>query len=284
MMERRFQSYGRASVSEFLGDRIVYRSLKPYDQRLPDMDRMGKQLGIPANKIPRKNELEFARVIAYLLQECHDQDGHKGKIERLVFVGDTRLLDGTAYANLLRVSGWHGMAFIAAEDTRPAGLNLVEGEGGFPIYLSNRWAALKEFDDRCRKQGFPIEEGAAVVIDLDKTTIGARGRNGQVIDRARMQAVEETVAGLISDDFDSQKFAAAYEPLNQPEFHPFTADNQDYLAYICLILGSGLISYEALVGGVRSGEMGSFGKFITEVDQRKGEMTQELQVNPSRNL
>jgi hypothetical protein len=268
--------YGRNSVSEFLADRIVYRNLNPYDQGLPRMEHIRQQIHLPAGSTPRKNEPEYARVIVYLLQQCLRQDMPGGKIERLVFVGDTRLLDGTAYANLCQAGGWPGLAFIGSEDKQPAAFKLAEAEGGHPLYLSNRWAALSDFDRFCAAQNLPVELGTAVVIDLDKTTIGARGRNGQVIDQARLEAVETTVADLLGAAFDPVAFRAVYDPLNQPEFHHFTADNQDYLAYICLILGSGLYSYTGLVGEVQGGRLASFGQFITAVESRKDDLPLQL--------
>jgi len=270
------KNYGRTSVSEFLGDRIVYRNLDPYDRSLPRLAQTRQQVGLTAGSMPRKNEPEYARVIVYLLGRCLQQDLPGGKIERLVFVGDTRLLDGTAYANLCQAGGWPGLAFIGSEDKQPAGFKLAEAEGGHPLYLSNRWTALRDFDRFCAAQAMPVGVGTAVVIDLDKTTVGARGRNGQVIDQARMEAVETTVADLLGAAFDPASFRAVYDPLNQPEFHPFTADNQDYLAYICLILGSGLYSYAGLVGEVQSGRLASFGQFISDVEGRKGELPSQL--------
>jgi hypothetical protein len=268
--------YGRTSISQFLADRIVYRNLDPYDQSLPRIGQVRQELGLPAESTPRKNEPEYARVIVYLLQQCLRQDMPGEKIERLVFVGDTRLLDGTAYANLCQAGGWPGLAFIGSEDKQPAAFGLAEAEGGYPLYLSNRWSALRDFDLFCSAQSLPVGVGTAVVFDLDKTTIGARGRNGQVIDQARLEAVETTVADLLGVTFDPAAFRAIYDPLNQPEFHPFTADNQDYLAYICLILGSGLYSYAGLVGELQSGRLASFGQFISAVESRKGELRPQL--------
>jgi len=282
------KSYGRASVSEFLADRIVYRNLEPYDQRLPRLSQTRQAIGLPAGYIPRKNQAEYARVIVHLLQSCLRQDAPQAQIERLVFVGDTRLLDGTAYANLCQVSGWKGLAFIGAQDAQPASLKLAQADSGdiehrrdtelrgSPLYLANRWTALRDFDQLCAAQGQPIEFGSAVVIDLDKTVLGARGRNGQVIDQARVEAVEITVAELLGAAFDPAAFRAVYDPLNQPEFHPFTADNQDYLAYVCLILGCGLYRYQALVAEVQSGRMTSFGQFIDTVESRKSELPPQL--------
>jgi hypothetical protein len=117
-----------------------------------------------------------------------------------------------------------------------------------------------------------------VIVDLDKTALGARGRNDQVIDRARVEAVRRTVGNLLGSGFDPDGFQAAYDLLNQLEFHPFTSDNQDYLAYICLILGSGLYALEPLVDEVRGGHLVSFEQFIAGVDQQSGELPAELRA------
>ncbi|MFQ5577715.1 MAG: hypothetical protein ACE5G8_12100, partial [Anaerolineae bacterium] len=104
--------------------------------------------------------------------------------------------------------------------------------------------------------------------DLDKTALGARGRNAHTIDRARLLAVRRTVAGLLGSAFDRAAFEAAYEQLNRVEFHPFTRDNQDYLAYICLILGSGLFEAEQVIAGVRAGQLTTVEAFMARVDRR----------------
>jgi hypothetical protein len=270
------RSYGRTSIDYFLQDRIVYRNLQPFDPSLPDLAHFRSQLGLAEKVIPRKNEFDYARAILFLLQACQRQDDPFGKIERLVFVGDTRLLDGTAFVNLCQVSGWPGLAFIGSEDTLPAENQVVELEKKATLFLSNRWSALYEFDHYCSKSGQPIEAETAVVIDMDKTMLGARGRNAGVIDRVRMQSVEQTVGDLLGESFNRTAFQSVYEPLNQPEFHTFTGDNQDYLAYICLILGSGLVIYDDLVRRVRSGDMISFRQFIDEVEIQKKDLPEML--------
>ena len=55
-------------------------------------------------------------------------------------------------------------------------------------------------------------------------------------------------------------------------YHPFTADNQDYLAYICLMLGAGLFELDALVRQVQAGSMTGFADFIAEVQRRRPEL------------
>jgi hypothetical protein len=260
-------SYGCTSIYAFLEDFVVYRNLVPMDQRLPSLAEMRGSVGLPAGVVPRKSQPAYARVMVYLLQQARGLEAAGISIERLVYVGDTRMNDGTAFANICRAGGWPGLAFIGSERGDSARVEVAEQDEG-TLYLANRWAAVADFDNFCREQGFPLDERTAVIIDLDKTALGARGRNDHVIDRARVEAVRRTVGDLLGADFDPESFQTAYDVLNQPEFHPFTADNQDYLAYVCLILGSGLYALEPLVAEVRAGRMGAFEQFIGEVDGR----------------
>jgi hypothetical protein len=269
------KNYGRTSVSEFLDDQIVYRNLAPVDSRLPSLAQIRSLVGLPQGLIPRKSELEYARVIAHLLREARALDRPGAPIERLIYVGDTRLNDGNAFANICRAGGWPGLAFIGSERDDPPQVDVAQGEGT-ALYLSNRWSALGEFDRFCRKRRHPPDERAAIVVDLDKTALGARGRNDRVIDRARVEAVRRTVGDLLGAGFDAQGFQIAYDCLNQPRFHPFTSDNQDYLAYACLILGSGLYALDTLVDEIDSGRMASFSQFIDAVDAQSSKLPADL--------
>jgi hypothetical protein len=268
--------FGRAAVSEYLGDRIVYRNLSPVDERLPSLSVIQHELFLPPGSIPRKSEADYARVVVHLLLLARALDAPGTPLKRLIFIGDTRLNDGTAFANICRAGEWPGLAFIGSENTQPASVGTQSLEAGLQLYLSNRWSALDEFDRFCTARELPIDEHAAVVIDLDKTALGARGRNAHVIDQARVAAVKDTVAGLLGDDFEQDSFLRAYDQLNQVEFHPFTADNQDYLAYICLILGSGLYEQDSLISQVRAREMTSFRQFIDQVDEYASELSAGL--------
>jgi hypothetical protein len=269
------ENLGRTSIHEFLGDFVVYRNLIPADSRLPPLARVRPQVELPEGVIPRKSAPEYARVIVHLLQQARALDAPGTPIERLVYLGDTRLNDGTAFANICRAGGWPGLAFIGAERDDPACVEIVAQEEG-TLYLANRWAALSDFCRFCRRRGFPLDERTAVIVDLDKTALGARGRNDHVIDRARVEAVRRTVGDLLAEAFDPESFQTAYDCLNQPEFHPFTADNQDYLAYTCLILGSGLYALKSLVKEVCAGRLTAFEQFITGVNDRAEELPADL--------
>jgi len=269
------KNYGRTSVHEFLGDLIVYRNLVPADPRLPPLSDLRQQAGVPASAIPRKTDPQYGHVLVQLLQLASALDGGRTPLECLVYIGDTQMNDGTAFVNICRAGGWKGLAFIAAERDESPHVRVVEQEEG-TLYLANRWAALAEFEAFCQSQGVSIDARTAVIVDLDKTALGARGRNDRVIDRARLEALRRTVADLVAEGVDRRRFEIAYDRLNQVEFHPFTADNQDYLAYICLVLGSGLYHLEPLIAQIRSGQMVSFEQFINAVDDRSTELPAEL--------
>jgi hypothetical protein len=232
-------------------------------------------VGLPAGVIPRKSEPAYARVIVFLLQQARRLDAPNTSIERLVYVGDTRLNDGTAFANICRAGRWPGMAFIGSERDELPNVEISQCDEGI-LFVANRWGALSDFDRFCSKQEFWIDGRTAVIVDLDKTALGARGRNDHVIDQARVEAVRLTVETLVGARFDAESFRTAYDCLNQPEFHPFTSDNQDYLAYVCLILASGLDTLDDLVTKVRDGRMATFGQFIARVQSDADELASDL--------
>ncbi len=279
---------GMSAVSDFLDDMIVYRNLAPVDGRLPSLNDLRPELGLPAHVIPRKNEADYARVVVGILNRARQLTAPGAQIQRVIFLGDTRLLDSTAFANICAAGGWPGIAFIGSENSSAPKVELETMPGGQRLFLSNRWAALDEclatelgmpsFPAYCAEQGFPIDPGTVLLIDLDKTTLGARGRNAATIDNARVQAVYETVAGLLGGSFDPQSFRSAYDLLVQPEFHPFTEDNQDNVAYICLILGGGLFQFDELLRAVRAGGMRSFRQFIEAAESRKAELPAALKA------
>jgi hypothetical protein len=263
-----YQITGLASLHAFIGDRLVYRNLVPADPRLPPVADLRGQLGLEGNALPRKAEPAYGRVVAEMVRRARALDLPGATIRRLIYVGDTRLNDGTAFDNLCAAGDWPGWAFIGrdAMDSPPR----VDVEGR--LYLANRWSALPAFLRFIEEKGFPLDEGTAVVIDVDKTAIGARGRNDQVINEARVEGVQRTVADLLGPSFDQGAFQRAYDALNQPAYHAFTADNQDYLAYICLMLGAGLLALDNLVRQVRGGAMQHFADFIAHVQERRAEL------------
>ena len=68
MPKESLQNYGRTTVSDFLGDMIVYRNLLPMHPEMPALPDLRPKLGLAPNRVPRKSESDYARVIAALLQ------------------------------------------------------------------------------------------------------------------------------------------------------------------------------------------------------------------------
>ena len=270
--------FGRTTISEILQDRIVFRNLSPLDAALPGLDVLGKEIGLASGYIPRKSHLDYARVIVKLLKHVQNLDAPSFEIENLVLVGDTLLNDAKAFENICQVSGWSGKAFIGSENMDE--LVRIEKEmtdTGQELYLANRWSSLSDFDCYCFGCNMAIGSGTAVVIDLDKTVLGARGRNSHVIDEVRIQAVHNTVKRLLGQSFDKKVFSDIYEHFNSDRYHLFTSDNQDYLAYICLMICSGIVSKHQLENDIKSGTLQSFQQFIETIGDHKNDLIPNLE-------
>ncbi len=257
---------GRAPLSDLLGDLVLYRRLDPMDSRLPPFARAWQDIGLPDSRLPRKHEEGYAQVVRWLLERIQELESPGRPIRELLYLGDTALLDSTAFHNLVQVSGWQGWAFIA-DERLSAPPELTHQANG--VTLSNRWAAIAEWLNWLLAfQGAHLDASTAVVVDIDKTALGARGRNAAPIDNARIEGIEHIIAQVLGAQFDLAAFRTAYRELNQPRYHPFTADNQDYLAYTCLILGAGLCTLEELKEDIAQGHMTDFAQFIRWTDIR----------------
>ena len=259
-------------LGEFLGDLVVYRNLIPVDKRLPSMNAIRSEINLSTSNVPRKTEPDYALIVTHLLTRARALDHSTAQIQRLIAIGDTQMNDGIAFGNICAAGGWTGLAFIGSETSDAPQVEIIDTYRGGQLYLSNRWASLPDFDRFCTEHGAHIDEATAVIIDLDKTALGARGRNAHVIDQVRIRAMRDTMSGFLGTAFDHATFQSAYDQLNQVEFHPFTGDNQDCLAYVCLIIGSGLYELSSVVAEVRSQSLTCFREFIDQVDGRSRDL------------
>lgn len=261
-------SYGKSTVSHFLGDRIVFRSLTPCDSRIPGLADLREKLKFPKDFLPRKSMPEYGKIIAEMVSSAHENLFPGSPLSRIIYIGDTRMNDGQAFVNICKASNWPGVAFIGADQSGPLEVKM-EDTGSGKIYSATRWKALEQFESYLADNGFPVDEETAVLFDLDKTILGARGRNDKILDTIRLKAAEETLSNALGDEFSSSVFQNAYKTFNQVAFHPFTADNQDYLVYICLMISSGFISQSDLVQMVSQKHMPDFSDFLTYVNEKR---------------
>nr|MBI9046653.1 hypothetical protein [Anaerolineaceae bacterium] len=103
------------------------------------------------------------------------------------------------------------------------------------------------------------------LLDLDKTAIGARGRNDKVIDLVRLEAAFSTAEHYLDKGFDQICFKRTYDYFNQSKFHTFTTDNQDYLVYLCLLVESGYIESSVLSEQIFQNQNTSFVEFVSRL-------------------
>lgn len=260
-----FTTFPSASLYDIFGDLVILRALQPFDPRLPGLAEAWGAMGLPDARIPRKHEPDYARASMWFVRQARQLDQPATPVRELLFIGDTAMADGNAFRNLARMGNWPGWCFIGNEKPgTPAALS-HEAEN---VTLGNRWALLNDWLAAAQAAGARLDEGTAVVVDMDKTAIAARGRNAHVIDNARVEGVELTVADSLGAAFRRERFLEAYTTLGDPTYHPFTADNQDYLAYICLVISAGVIELRDLTAQVQTGEMRSFPQFIVWADSR----------------
>ncbi len=269
-----FENYGRACLADFCEDWVVYRNLEPLDRRIPGIKNAFYAMELRSELIPRKQERDYAKAAVWFTNEIQRVRGQRVPVGELLFLGDTLFNDGQAYANMIDVSGWKGACFIGAERPEQETSTRIE-EGN--VTIANRWGMLADWIVALKEQGFKLDAGTMAIIDIDKTALGAKGRNDKVIDRARLAGIYRTMDAVLGSDFDQAVFEEHYNELNRARYHKLTADNQDYLAYICMVLNTRIMSLEELVSEVDSASMEDFEQFIRWVDSR-------LMINPSASI
>ncbi len=262
------QLFGTLTLADIAGNLVVYRNLNAQDRRIPPLRTAWQDMDLPSRRIPRKHELDYARAATWILQRARALNDPRGSVEELLFLGDTALADGNAFRNIANIGCWRGWAFIGAgTDEKKSGPTTYRREAD-NVTVAGRWNALAQWAGEILEQGAVLDQRTAVVIDMDKTFIGARGRNSHVIDEARLAGLRTTMNELLGSHFNQDAFEEVYFELNQPRYHAFTADNQDYLAYVCLIVSSGTISREALEECLIDDQGMTFPQFVRWADMR----------------
>jgi hypothetical protein len=261
--------YPKGTLADWLDDRIVYRNLVPCDPTLPSLPDVWREIGLGVYRVPRKTEPAYAAAVSRFLEAAQAARGAP-RLRNLVFIGDTFMNDGTAARNLSTHLPLRG--FIGADRLDEA--EQVQYDG--LLMIANRWERLADFPAWVQSEGLVCDEQAAVLVDIDKTFVGARGRNDRVIDAARVAAIRQTVEELLGGDFDEKGFRAVYDELNKQQHHYFTGDNQDYLAYICLMVVGGVFPADEFWTELKAGRLTGFTQFVTLCDARWGRMGEGL--------
>ena len=259
----------KTNLAAVLDDRVAYRNLEPVMPSLAGLRATWEEIGLDTYHIPRKTEPDYARVLLSFVQRAQALRAQP-PVARLLFIGDTPMNDAQAARNLGELLPLHG--FIGADRLGESPSTGTEGR----LMRSNRWAGLAAWLDWLRDKDVVVDERTALLLDIDKTLIGARGRNDHVINAARVAAIESTMRTALGGSYDKQRFEAIYERINQTVFHPFTKDNQDYVAYVCLMLMAGIHDEAALWRDLKSGDLDAFEAFVRRCDRHAESMSEDL--------
>lgn len=261
------KSFGRASLADYFGDLVIYRNLEPLDKRLAGLKSAGLKMDITNERIPRKQDADYAKAAVWFARQAQQLRKKRTSLSELLFVGDTLYNDGRAFGNMRSVSGWHGACFIGSEELGEDPSAQIDED--HHIFSTNRWAALSDWAKwLLEEQEMHLDDRTAVIVDIDKTALGAKGRNDQVINQARLEGIYRTMNAVLGDNFDRDAFERHYAELNRSRYHSLTEDNQDYLAYICMVVNAGLIRYEEILQEVETDSIDNFEQFLRWVDIR----------------
>ncbi len=276
------ENFGLASLDELVGDLIIYRSLEPITRQLPGLKSARYQLGLPSRVVPRKQQESYAQVALWILEKAQRQ--RRATIAELLLIGDTLSGDGHTFQVMRalgaergssrdreqsRIDAGRGAAlpsacFIGNEKANESEHFVADVATG--MFEANRWSQLVDWIRWAAQNGLRMDRNTVVILDLDKTAIGARGRNNRAIDVARLKGLYRTVGSLLGNRFDAKLFAQHYEHLNRARYHHLTGDNQDYLAYICLVLNNDGLDCADLLERIEGGAVQTFEQFVRYVE------------------
>ncbi|HMQ31720.1 MAG TPA: hypothetical protein PKD53_13420 [Chloroflexaceae bacterium] len=250
----------RATIADLTGDAVLYRDLEPCDPALPSLDAMRAGLGLPGGPAPRKRDLDYARVILALARAARSARGGP-PLAAIAVIGDTendRLLAGH-----LRTLGELPAYGFIGED-RPVAPEELSWEGD--TATATRWHLIEPWAAELEGRGLDWSR-VALLIDIDKTLLGPRGRSDGAIDDARAEAAL-AVAAALAPELDVPGFRRGYAELCRKEWHPFTLDNQDYVAATALLAATGAVALDELRAKLAAGRLAGFADLLRATPER----------------
>lgn len=226
------------SIANLTGDKVLYRDLQPGDPTMCGLADVRKRLEIPSGVIPRKRDADYARVVATIIAEFQTSHGHPS-IQTALVIGDT---DNDRWvAEHLRTLGVPTFCFIGLDRLIEPPTITWEAATAY----ANRWALLPSWLSTIEAHGIRWQ-ATALLIDIDKTLLGPRGRCDQAIDDSRLAGAMQVAAELIGATLDFHTFGANYAHLCQSPYQQLTLDNQDYVVYLCLLVATNTLTLEAV--------------------------------------
>lgn len=227
-----------ATISDLTGDIVLYRDLEPCDPALPRLADLRAALGMPAGPPPRKRDRAYARLIMALALAARRASGGP-PLTALAVIGDTE--NDRMLAEHLGALGELPTYGFIGED-RPVAAEAMTWQE--TIATATRWHMVAPWAAALEERGVDWA-GVALLIDIDKTLLGPRGRADGAIDDARAEGAL-SIAHTLYPELDVPAFRRIYVELCRKEWHLYTLDNQDYVVATALLAAVGALNLGAL--------------------------------------
>lgn len=257
------------SLHAIFDDWVVYRNLEPLDPSIAGLRACWREIGLDRYYIPRKaKDEDYVRVILHFMERMREAR-RQPTLQRLLYLGNRRVRDRHTIQHFMRHVSRPFVAFLCEEDLDETGQMTEQGN----TLLANRWRMIADLVALLQDKSFPLDARTAIVVDMDKTIIGARGRNDRPLNRARIEGVRLTVRDLLGERFEEPRFQAVYGEMNQPRYHFFTEDNQDYVTYASLMASALVYPINDLIEDLAFGKLTSFAQFVAVTGERVARMS-----------
>ena len=193
---------------------------------------METKKALKLTELPRKKDILYARALGYILKKI-------GNFKRILYLGDTPMSDGSVIRNFKENREFETYGII----TREEGNEIIQKKENF--IFNTRWKNLYKALVKTESLGFTMDKNTVLIIDIDKTAIGARGRNDKSIDKARMDAILQITENIFGN-LNRKKFFEIYDRVNTKSFFPITGDNQDIISIVSIVIYNGTVGFDML--------------------------------------
>lgn len=238
------------TISDLTGDAVMYRDLEPCDPALPRLAELRVTLGMAPGPPPRKRDQAYARLALAVARAARHHAGGT-PLAALAVIGDSEN-DRLLATHLAALGALPTYGFIG-EDRPVAAERIVWHEN---IASATRWHLIHAWAATLEERGVAWGR-MALLIDLDKTLLGPRGRSDGAIDDARAEGAL-VIAHTIYPELDVPAFRRNYAELCRAEWHPYTLDNQDYVVATALFTAAGALNLDHLRAAVMQGASPTF--------------------------
>ncbi|RRR66563.1 MAG: hypothetical protein EI684_20540 [Candidatus Viridilinea halotolerans] len=227
------------TIADLTGDAVLYRDLEPCDAALPRLATLRTALRMPpATMPPRKRDRDYARLALALALAARRHYGGP-PLTALAVIGDTEN-DRLLATHLAALGELPTYGFIGED--RPVAAESIAWQTN--IATATRWHLIHAWAATLEERGVNWAS-TALLIDLDKTLLGPRGRSDGAIDDARAEGAL-VIAHTIYPQLDVPAFRRNYAELCRQEWHGYTLDNQDYVVATALFAAAGALDLVAL--------------------------------------